>query len=171
MNAGRPTALQRQWTASALVLREDRRLLLIHHRKLGVWLYPGGHIDPWETPDEAVVREVHEETGLRVRLVGPCDPSLADATTLVSVLTTPYVVLCERIHGPDEPHDHIDLVYPCVPEEIADAWAPLGGDAPQAGFFGRDEVASLPLFPNFRSLLTRVFADQEIWSSLRRPAA
>jgi 8-oxo-dGTP pyrophosphatase MutT (NUDIX family) len=171
MNTVRSAQLQRQWTASALVLREDRRLLLIHHRKLGVWLYPGGHIDPWETPDEAVAREVEEETGLRVRTVGPRDLSLADPKALVSVLTTPYVVLCERIHSPDNPHDHIDLVYLCTPEAGVDAWAPLSGDTLQAGFFGRDEVTDLPMFPNFRSLVRRVFDDDQVWLSVRRSAA
>ena len=31
---------------------------------LGQWCLPGGHIDDYETAEEAVVREVHEETGL-----------------------------------------------------------------------------------------------------------
>jgi 8-oxo-dGTP pyrophosphatase MutT (NUDIX family) len=52
-------------TGSALVLSADhRRCLLVHHRKLGRWLQPGGHADG--EPDVAAValREAHEETGL-----------------------------------------------------------------------------------------------------------
>jgi 8-oxo-dGTP diphosphatase len=42
-------------TASAMVLDEADRVLLVHHNKLGHWLYPGGHI-AWEPiPDEQVV--------------------------------------------------------------------------------------------------------------------
>ena len=35
------------------------------------WNTTGGGIDEGETPEQAAVREVHEETGLRVREVGP----------------------------------------------------------------------------------------------------
>jgi len=161
----------RQWTASALVLREDRRLLLLYHRKLGVWLYPGGHIEPWETPDEGLTREVEEETGLRVRLLGPRDLSLGDEAAQVSVLTTPYAVLCERIHSKDDPHDHIDLIYLCAPATSAVAWSPIGGEAPEARFFARDEWGDLPMFPNFRALLRRVYDDEEAWRLARLPSS
>lgn len=33
----------------------------------GEWDHPGGHIEPGESPEEAAVREVFEETGLRIR--------------------------------------------------------------------------------------------------------
>lgn len=41
--------------------------LLILHRRLGVWLPPGGECLPNETPLEAATRELFEETGLRGR--------------------------------------------------------------------------------------------------------
>lgn len=54
------------FTASAFVLSPDRRrLLLIFHRKLKMWLQPGGHIEPTDRDlVEAARREVKEETGL-----------------------------------------------------------------------------------------------------------
>jgi 8-oxo-dGTP pyrophosphatase MutT (NUDIX family) len=42
-------------------------VLLIRHRRLGVWLPPGGECQPGETPLEAAERELREETGLRGR--------------------------------------------------------------------------------------------------------
>lgn len=52
-------------TASAFVVdREHRRLLLIHHGKLHLWLQPGGHVDPGEDVLTAAIREVQEETGV-----------------------------------------------------------------------------------------------------------
>ena len=38
--------------------------LLVKHRRLGVWLPPGGEMEPGETPLEAARRELREETGL-----------------------------------------------------------------------------------------------------------
>lgn len=54
------------FTASAFVVSPDRtKLLLILHRKLNLWLQPGGHVEPTDrTLVEAAEREVLEETGL-----------------------------------------------------------------------------------------------------------
>ncbi len=55
----------RHYTASAVILDDEDRVLLVHHNKIGLWLYPGGHIDPNEDPAQAALREVAEETGIR----------------------------------------------------------------------------------------------------------
>ena len=54
------------FTASAFVLSPDEeKLLLILHGKLGLWLQPGGHIDPDDADVHAAARrEVVEETGI-----------------------------------------------------------------------------------------------------------
>jgi 8-oxo-dGTP pyrophosphatase MutT (NUDIX family) len=56
------------FTASAFVLcPERRRVLLVHHAKLGRWLQPGGHIEASDLDLEAAARrEVTEETGARL---------------------------------------------------------------------------------------------------------
>jgi 8-oxo-dGTP diphosphatase len=45
--------------------------VLIGRRRDGkpLWVFPGGKIDPGESPEETAVRETLEETGLRVRAV------------------------------------------------------------------------------------------------------
>ncbi|MDI9835074.1 NUDIX domain-containing protein [Streptomyces sp. KAU_LT] len=40
------------------------RLLLVAHRKAGLWLPTGGHVEPGEDPWSAVVRECREELGI-----------------------------------------------------------------------------------------------------------
>jgi 8-oxo-dGTP pyrophosphatase MutT (NUDIX family) len=60
----------RHVTASAIVVG-PRGVVLHRHKRLGIWLQPGGHIDPGETPWDAAVREAAEETGLPVRLASP----------------------------------------------------------------------------------------------------
>lgn len=42
----------------------QRRLLLGDHRKSGLWLPPGGHVEDGEDPRQAVVREAREELGM-----------------------------------------------------------------------------------------------------------
>lgn len=163
--------LLKQWTVSALILHPNRRILLLHHRKLGVWLYPGGHVEPTETPDQALQREVFEETGLRIRMLGECDSQLADVKADVSVLASPYVVLCERIQDRQEPHYHLDLVYLCqVQGELPPVLA-TNSESGGARFVGAHDFEQLPLFDNFRSLLRRVFADESAWARLKPDSA
>jgi nucleoside triphosphatase len=51
-----------------LVVRQDGKILLVRsHKWGGLYSVPGGHVEFGEKLEEAVVREVAEETGLKVR--------------------------------------------------------------------------------------------------------
>lgn len=65
-------------TASAFVLSPDgAAVLLIFHRKLGIWIQPGGHIEPADSDLVAAAqREVAEEVG--VALESPVATSIFD---------------------------------------------------------------------------------------------
>lgn len=53
------------FTGSAWVVSADgRRVLLTHHRKLGLWLQPGGHADGDVDLARVALREAREETGV-----------------------------------------------------------------------------------------------------------
>jgi 8-oxo-dGTP pyrophosphatase MutT (NUDIX family) len=54
--------------AVAAVLRDEHGRVLIQRDHHGNWSLPAGAIEPGEAPARAVAREVHEETGLRVRV-------------------------------------------------------------------------------------------------------
>lgn len=57
-------------SVSGIVFDEEGRILLVLHAEGQRWGPPGGAIDPLERPADAVIREVREETGLEVEVVG-----------------------------------------------------------------------------------------------------
>lgn len=102
--------VERHFVATGYVVR-DGKTLLLYHKKLKMWLPPGGHIDEGELPEEAVRRELREETGLEVEILSPRrSPDPADGK--VRYLHVPNHVQLEDIPG-DPPHQHIDLIFYC----------------------------------------------------------
>jgi len=55
--------------AGGVVLDDDGRVVLVHRPKYDDWTLPKGKLDPDESFEDAALREVEEETGLRCRLV------------------------------------------------------------------------------------------------------
>ncbi len=54
--------------AGGVVFNAKGEVLLLRDR-MGCWVFPKGHLEAGETPEEAAVREVWEETGIRGRVV------------------------------------------------------------------------------------------------------
>ena len=52
----------------ALIFDEDQRVLLAHRRDINWWNLPGGGMERGETVEDAVRREVREETGLEIEV-------------------------------------------------------------------------------------------------------
>jgi 8-oxo-dGTP pyrophosphatase MutT (NUDIX family) len=99
-------AVTRDFTVAVFVVHRDH-VLLHRHAKLGLWLPPGGHIEPDELPDEAALREVQEEAGIEVELTGPRGVEI-DAPDAPRQLVRPEGIQLEDI---SPGHQHIDLIY------------------------------------------------------------
>jgi ADP-ribose pyrophosphatase YjhB (NUDIX family) len=52
----------------AIIFDSDKKILLCHRRDYDLWNLPGGTLEAGESPWEAVIREVKEETGLEVKI-------------------------------------------------------------------------------------------------------
>ena len=63
--------MKREKSCGALVVRkngESYDLVLLRHRFGGHWSFPKGHVEEGESERQTALREVHEETGLSIRL-------------------------------------------------------------------------------------------------------
>ena len=108
-------------TGSAIVVGR-RGVILVKHKSLGIWLQPGGHIEPGETPWDAAVREAQEERGLGLALAG-------GQRQLVHV----------DVHPGPRGHTHLDLRY-LVEAGDADPQPPEG-ESQEVAWFDWDAAA------------------------------
>ena len=89
----------------AIFVVHERKVLLIHHRKLDKWLPLGGHIELDEDPEQAALREAKEESGLEVELLGERPPTSGPGT---KALIGPRFL---DIHRISDTHEHIGMIY------------------------------------------------------------
>jgi 8-oxo-dGTP pyrophosphatase MutT (NUDIX family) len=97
----------RHFTATTFVVH-DGRVLLHKHRRQGLWLPPGGHIERDELPDDAARREIEEETGLRLHLHSEVQAAHLSRAMDCGVVPQPAFILIEDINPY---HQHIDFTY------------------------------------------------------------
>ena len=82
-------------------------VLLRLHEKYNCWITPGGHIDPGEDANEAALREVWEESGLRVTLVGPPHWQQIDTETNRDLVPPLFV----NRHSISDTHEHSAFIF------------------------------------------------------------
>ena len=96
--------------ATACILnKEKNKILFIHHKKLNKWLFVGGHIEENENPEEAVLREVKEETNLDIELIGQRYPRQED-------FIKPFALQKNIVK---ENHIHMDIFYVAIDKETS----------------------------------------------------
>ena len=128
---------QHDHTASAFILKHDIkknefRILLHMHKKYGKLLQPGGHIELHESPWEAILHELVEETGYNLSQLSILQPESTHVRKLTNAVVHP-VPLCHNTHWADEEHTHkhTDISYLFITTEEPE------------GLPGEDESADL----------------------------
>ncbi|WP_233515912.1 NUDIX hydrolase [Nocardiopsis sp. L17-MgMaSL7] len=100
-------------SVAGAVIREDGRMLVIKRRDNGNWELPGGVLELDETPQEGVVREVLEETGIHVEV--------EQLTGVYKNMTRGIVALvfrCKQLTGESHPTTEASAVSWLTTDEI-----------------------------------------------------
>lgn len=136
------------FTASGIVLH-DSHVLLVFHKRLDAWVPPGGHCETNELPEETAVREILEETGVRVEIVGEPMPQGDDPD--VFFLTRPAYIQCVSAIERAGSFYHVDLAYACKPVDPPATGMPAlqsNHEVKDARWVALDELANLKLAKN-----------------------
>ncbi|RIJ77830.1 (deoxy)nucleoside triphosphate pyrophosphohydrolase [Nakamurella silvestris] len=129
---------------AAAIVRDGRVLAARRthpRREAGKWELPGGKVEPGETPQDALVREIAEELGVDIRVIRRIGPAVPLAVELVL-----HTYLAELISGDPEPAEHDRIAWLAAAEldgvhwlpadvellpDLAELLAPEGSDRPQ----------------------------------------
>jgi ADP-ribose pyrophosphatase YjhB (NUDIX family) len=130
--------ITRHFTATTIIVHKNKALLHLH-KKLGIWIPVGGHIDRDELPEEAAIREAKEESGLIISLYNP-DKQIPMGK--VKQLFRPMHILLEDIN---QFHQHIDFVYYAYSE--IDSLQPEAGETAELKWFTATEINELEGIP------------------------
>ncbi len=151
--------IEKHATASTFVFHrraEGWRLALIEHPRLGRSMIPGGHVEAVESQDEAALREVVEETGLRVRLIHPPSPPLPVGYGPRQIAQPWWI---DEVPVPADSHataDHLhsDHLYVAVADSIELTNPP----AHPVSWRSADELPELDMFEDTRQLARVLFS-------------
>jgi ADP-ribose pyrophosphatase YjhB (NUDIX family) len=119
------------------VVFRDGKLLLVQERSDGLWTLPGGWADVGDSPADAVVREIREESGFETR-----------ARKLLALLD-------RNRHGHPPHLNHIYKVF--IQCQIVGGSPTTSHEIQGMGFFAEDEIPDLSLTRNVPTQIARMF--------------
>lgn len=138
----------KHFTSTAYVVARvdgEPKVLLHFHKKLGSWLPPGGHLEENESPEECALREVMEETGLKIGLLAE-KPFKEIEDSHCAVMLQPALTLLEKI-GDD--HYHMDFTFFAKAESTE---LKMSSESHDVRWCNKKELEGLNAFDNVKKL-------------------
>lgn len=138
------TAVLEVSTASVVTFDDRRRVLLVRHAEGNDWTTPGGMIEPYETPADAAVREMWEETGLIVEL-----------TRVIGVFGGEQ---CSSVYANGDRVSWVAVVFGA--RAVGGTLQPDGVETLELRYFERDELERVRCKPHVPLFLDAAYAPE-----------
>jgi 8-oxo-dGTP pyrophosphatase MutT (NUDIX family) len=164
--------LEHHFTASGLVVSHDH-ILLLNHNRIGAWVPPGGHIESAEMPEQTVIREILEETGVIVDVLSMPLPETGDVEAFF--LSSPFYVQSVLAIENGQRYYHVDMAYLCRPSpdnKLNEAGLPLltvNQEASEVAWVPLDDLSGRKLAKNVNEALS-LLADPALVDRFSRVA-
>jgi 8-oxo-dGTP pyrophosphatase MutT (NUDIX family) len=120
-----------------------KKVLLTKRSDNGLWCLPSGGVDPGESVEETIIREVWEETGLTVRVL-----------RLIGVYSDPNALVVY-----DE-HTAVQIVALSFEAEIISGEPGLSDETSDWGYYSLEEIDSLDMLLNHHIRIQDAFKGQ-----------
>ena len=131
--------MRRDFCASAYVINpSDKKILLVQHKSYNKWVQPGGHVIGDEVFEETAEREVYEETGLKIKLIGERFPRESD-----------YIRPLGIQKNYRDGITHVDVIYAAVPYDSTLITLDKK-ESYNAKWFSREELDHIDVFPDIK---------------------
>lgn len=124
------------------VVYKDKVLLRMHD-KYNRWLSVGGHIELNEDPMQACIREVKEEVGLDIKIIG-LKPFIEDEPDYKHLISPRHLA----IHLVNDVHEHIVLVYYAKTDSDIIFDSKMEHERAETRWFSKEELKNMNLRPN-----------------------
>lgn len=135
---------------SSYVINQGRtKIAVIFHHKLKKWIQAGWHIESWELPHEAAIREAKEELGIRATLdkkYHTVDETQKELKIIPQPLAIQRNIIPERKWEPA--HIHCDFRYILIANDAETFW----GENNQSKRMTKDEVLAIDDEETFKSV-------------------
>lgn len=132
------------FTVEVFIVHKNKVLLRMHD-KFKIWCSVGGHIELDEGPIEAAYREVKEEVGLDIKLMGKPVPDFGEKD--FQILVPPQYLGRHRVN---DTHEHMTFVYFAKSEtdQISDSVS--NHERSETRWVTMEELETMDLVPNIK---------------------
>lgn len=127
--------------SATLFNQEQDKILLTRRSDNGLWCLPGGGIDPGESIEETCIREVLEETGLRVTV-----------RKILGIYSSPDWL----VEYPDG--NRVQIVAVNFAVDLIEGQATTTPEVTEIGYFNQQEIETLDLLINHRQRIQDAFS-------------
>ena len=146
---------EKHFTSSVWILTKGKpkKMLLLYHKKLNKWLQPGGHIEKFENPVDAAIREIKEETGINISFLNKKIKVIDREGTFLPV---PVFLMEQRIPAnKDRPmHFHLDINY--VVKVSEQKISHREDESHGIGWFTKNEALKLPIHEDTKVIINKL---------------